>query len=607
MKRVLFKLIFSLGLALGLAGSVLAHGVIERAEPPVGGAVSAAPIQVKVWFTEPVEPRFSALEVYPADSAERVDEADLQLETDGALAVSLRPNLPPGVYRVVWRVFTPGDGHQTGGAYAFGVGVAAQPLATLTTERTLLGDVVRFLLLSGQVLFVGVAVFRWAIPLPAEARFRRALGWVARLVRLALVLGFTGMLYVQAQTMGASALEALGQGGLAWLLRAAMTVLVIVGADAWLRGPETKKGLACLAGGLLLLTTSLTSHSAAKFGLAGAAVDWLHLLGASVWLGGLVCAAIAFAHGERSFLPRFSIVAAAAVGILAVSGVWLGSAQVGSWAGLLLTEYGRALLMKLAVAVAAIGLGAVNSFRLKTGAVLRSTPERSGGVKTAPAWTALEAGLGLLVIAGAAALTNLPPAYSQPTDGAPTRIEQSKSSREVSATVTLWPARLGVNTVEVRLADRAGKPMPHADVRTQFVPAAVSPTSGAVITELELPEVGGGLYSATGTTLTDAGEWQLLLIINEQSFLNFDYSLGPDAAVRPGGAPLGNAVEVVGWLNRYAVAIGAGLLLLSAAGWSWLAWRSLQAVANPRTALALWLAPGLLLAGAVWLWVKLSF
>ncbi|HKZ69716.1 MAG TPA: copper resistance protein CopC, partial [Anaerolineales bacterium] len=551
------------------------------------GAVVTAPEKVRVWFTEAFDLQFSALGVYAAGSNERVDRGDLTLESDGALSVTLHSDLPPGAYIVRWRVFTPGDGHETSGAYSFGVGVAAGPAEVVATERTLLGDMVRFVSLSGLIVFVGVAVFRWAIQLEDERRLHNPLFWIAQGVRVALGLGILGSLYLQTSALDGSVLDVLGtQWGRVWLLRAALTAAIIVRANALLRGRETAAAL--FAGLFLVLTASFTSHSAAKFGWVGVVVDGAHLLSASVWSGGVLCAAIALRRGERKFLAQFAVLATAAVGGLAASGVWLGIGQVGSWAGLLLTEYGRVLLMKLAVATFAFGLGAVNA--LKPGRIL-------------PVAESLAAGI---VIACAAVLTNLPPAYSQTTDGAPTRLEQTLSTNGRTAIVALWPARMGANSVEVRLADLNGRAVTGATLRLQFVPVEVAEARAALTSDLPLAEIGGGLYSASGVNLIALGEWQMLLAIDESTFLNFPYTVGPDAAVRLGGAPLGVAVQAVAWLNRYAVLTGASVLLLGATGWSWLAWRSLRA-AEARATLAVWIAPGLLLAGAIWLWLKLSF
>ncbi len=574
----------ALALAFSFAAPALAHGLIEEAEPPVGGAVAASPAQVQAWFSEPMELRFSALEVFPAGSATRIDLGDSRVESGNSLAVSLPPALPRGAYTVVWRVVTLSDGHETGGAYSFGVGVSAASEPTSSAPHSLLDDVFRFLSLAGQSLFVGVAAFRWAIRLNDEDRFRLALFWIMHVVRAALVVGLIGALYAHLRDVNAPVLEVLRtQWGALWLARAALVGAIAIWIEPLLSGGDTRPALA--VGGLLLLTTSFANHSAAKFGLAGAAFDWFHLLAAAVWSGGVLCAAIAVAHGEREFLANFSNLAMAAVGALIVSGVWLGVGQVGSWAGLLLTVYGRALLIKLAVVALAFGLGAVNAAQIgqHVNALMR-----------------IEVVLGVLIILGAAALTNLPPAVSQTTDGAPPRIELRKTAGDLVSALALFPARAGANTVEAKLTDAAGKPVVYADVSLQFHPL----TANAVVSELRLSEIGNGVYSASGVNLTAEGDWEVLLAVDARQYVNFDYSIGPDGAVRAGGESLPAPVRAVGWLNRYAVALAAGAFLASAAGWSWLAWRGLP---RARWSAALWLVPGLLIAGAIWFWIVLNY
>ncbi len=564
--------------------TALAHGLIERAEPPVGGATASAPTRVQLWFTEPIEPRFSRLEVYPAGSSNRVDLGDVEMEGDRSLTVTMPPGLADGAYLVVWQVLTLSDGHTTSGSYSFGVGVPADSTQTLIAERSPLADSARFLSLGGQAVLMGVAVFRWSIRLEDANRFRRSLFWVMHLTRAALVLGAIGSLYVQSHSAGVLAIELLTtQWGIVWLARAAMIGVVAARSDWLMRGDGT--GASLLAGGFLLLTTSFTSHSAAKFGAVGLAVDWAHLLATAVWSGGVLCAAIAIANRETKFLANFSILGTAAVGGLIASGLWLGSGQVGSWAALLLTDYGRALLMKLAVVVLAFGLGAFNLLRRGNRLI-----------------SAAEAVMALIILLFAAFLTNLPPAFSQLTDGAPTRVEQSKEVGDLKTTVTIWPARAGANSVEVTLNEK-GRPLTGATASLQFQPL----DAGAIVSELALDELGGGVYSASGTNLTTEGNWQILLIVNATDYVNFDYWIGPDRAVREPGTASSFAVQAVGWLNRYAMVAAAGLLLMTAAGWSWLAWRSLQSLPPGRPTAALWLVPGMLIAGAIWLWLRLNF
>jgi copper transport protein len=462
-KHALFKqttrVVLTLALLLCFAAPVWAHGLILRAEPPVGGAVADAPSVVRIWFSEPFDPSFSSLEVFSAGTQQKVDAADVKVDADGALSVSLPPSLPQGAYIVSWRVFTPSDGHQTSGSYSFGVGVPAQPGETLATERTPIGDATRFLWLSGLAIFTGVAFFRWAVPLDNPETLTRALYWPVQATRFGLGLGILGTLYVQTQALDTGVIEVLGTSwGTAWLMRAVMAAVVIASANWLMRGPSTTPAL--FASMFLALAASFTSHSAARLGWVGILADFTHVLGASVWVGGVMCAALVITAGERRFLVRFSVLATAAIGLLAVSGAWLAANQIGSWAGLLFTEYGRALLLKLLVAVIAFGLGAVNALRAN---------------RTV---TVLETVAGITVLLCAAILTNLPPAYSQLVDSAPTRIEQTKTVSDVTATVALWPARHGTNTLEITLA-QDGRLLEESTVRAQFVPVDSAAVAGS--------------------------------------------------------------------------------------------------------------------------------
>jgi hypothetical protein len=96
------------------------HAFLDRAEPGVGSTLGAAPAQIKIWFTEALEPAFSAIAVTDAGGGDvgqgkaKVDAADPNLLELGLKA------LAPGTYRVRWRV-TSVDTHQTEGDYTFTV------------------------------------------------------------------------------------------------------------------------------------------------------------------------------------------------------------------------------------------------------------------------------------------------------------------------------------------------------------------------------------------------------------------------------------------------------------------------------------------------------
>jgi copper resistance protein C len=98
-----------------------AHAFLDHASPAVGRTVATAPPAVTIWFTQELEPAFSSIEVQD-QSGVRVDAGDAQVDAKDPtiLRVSLKP-LPPGKYKVFWRVVSV-DTHPTEGTFTFTVG-----------------------------------------------------------------------------------------------------------------------------------------------------------------------------------------------------------------------------------------------------------------------------------------------------------------------------------------------------------------------------------------------------------------------------------------------------------------------------------------------------
>jgi methionine-rich copper-binding protein CopC len=108
----------SLALLL-LVGSVTvhAHALLDRADPRVGSTVSVAPREILLSFSQYLEPAFSTVEVTDA-SGRRVDEGEPTV--DGKVMRIRLQAIPPGTYRVKWRVLSV-DTHTTEGAFSFEV------------------------------------------------------------------------------------------------------------------------------------------------------------------------------------------------------------------------------------------------------------------------------------------------------------------------------------------------------------------------------------------------------------------------------------------------------------------------------------------------------
>ena len=105
-----------------VASDVVAHARLKRANPAVGGIVSASavPVELQVWFTEPVEPALSTIRVVNSAGAQ-MDRGDVRIDPGDhtQLRVTLLP-LTPDIYRVIWNVVSI-DTHRRSGSFPFRV------------------------------------------------------------------------------------------------------------------------------------------------------------------------------------------------------------------------------------------------------------------------------------------------------------------------------------------------------------------------------------------------------------------------------------------------------------------------------------------------------
>jgi copper resistance protein C len=116
----LFRLLLGGTCALAVFPHAHAHAFLDHALPAVGSSVHASPTQVKLWFTQALEPAFSKVQVFDR-SGKRIDKADARVDpVDATLLTVSLPQLAPGTYRVAWRVLSV-DTHVTEGDYTFDV------------------------------------------------------------------------------------------------------------------------------------------------------------------------------------------------------------------------------------------------------------------------------------------------------------------------------------------------------------------------------------------------------------------------------------------------------------------------------------------------------
>jgi copper resistance protein C len=95
-----------------------AHAFLDHAEPKVGSTITNSPSEIKIWYTQELEPAFSSIEVKNAQGKE-VDKKDVHVDDkDKSLLIVSLPKLPAGTYTVTWHVVSV-DTHRTQGHFKF--------------------------------------------------------------------------------------------------------------------------------------------------------------------------------------------------------------------------------------------------------------------------------------------------------------------------------------------------------------------------------------------------------------------------------------------------------------------------------------------------------
>ena len=101
------------------AGSAFAHAHLEASTPPAGATV-ASPAEIRLAFSEAVEPKFSGLTTTGPGGEVTLGAASIEAGHPNALIVPIAKTLAPGVYTVKWRAVST-DTHRTQGSFTFTV------------------------------------------------------------------------------------------------------------------------------------------------------------------------------------------------------------------------------------------------------------------------------------------------------------------------------------------------------------------------------------------------------------------------------------------------------------------------------------------------------
>ncbi len=439
-RRLLIAALLAFCLALVLPGTSEAHAILLRSDPTKDAVLSAAPYQVRMWFSEALNPAASTAAVVN-EANQRVDKRDAFVSPNDAteMDVSLQPHLSPGVYVVVWRTGSADDGHILTGSFLFTLTRPDGTVPTLsggtvlgqnalgggnTTGQdsgqldglTLFNLIMITLVELGAVFWVGAQFWPIFVLLPSaedhaelsasnqqvQQRFERRFSLPTLLL---LLLANGGVLLGQALTVtGGNIANAFaptllaslvinGRFGTFWIMRVIVIVLALRLSLYQLQLYRSRRSLPrrvttilpwanLLLGLALFIAMTMSSHASAVAGSTGVlalVVDWLHLVAAALWVGGMLYIATCYlpvlrrspiAERARSLvtvLPYYSPWALAGVVIMTVTGPLNATIELNSWEQLFATAYGRTLVVKVLLVGALLLTSAVHVLLLRPG------------------------------------------------------------------------------------------------------------------------------------------------------------------------------------------------------------------------------------------------
>jgi copper transport protein len=548
--RPLAALVVAVALFALAPSQTFAHAELDKSTPGTGGQLDA-PGQILATFTEAVEPSFSELQVLDVNR-KRVDLGDTQgtLGNPKGLTVSV-PQLPDGTYLVAWRTLSAVDGHVVRGVFpvVVGAGGLQVPVEDNAVFVPNPGDVLaRWLGYGSALALVGGLLFSALVarrPLARLGTPELVALYDARMLRLSviacvgvIVSAAVGVVFQAANASDISPLEALGAPlfrllgtrlGILWQARIACALLLV--PALWFTRGRVRDSIGLVLGAILLGAFSLNSHAAAVPDAEWLTIlaDWLHQIAASAWVGGLFAFVLLALTAQRTLeperrtallaalVPRFSSLAMVAVAVLTVTGLLQSWIQVKSLPALL-TLYGGALMLKVALIVPMLLLGALNLFVAKPG-LARAASARGSALATLASTHArrlkvaimVEAGLGIAVLLATGVLTSSEPAReSYARESRPVLL--NAMAEDVGVHVSLRPGRPGVNDFVATLDGNVQPPNDVQRVTLRFT--NLDDELGS--SNLVLQPRDDGTFGAVGSNVTVDGNWQIEVLVRRR-------------------------------------------------------------------------------------------
>jgi copper transport protein len=326
--------------------------------------------------------------------------------------------------------------------------------------------------------------------------------------------------------------EIWGLRGIVWVAFGALLVGARISKREAISQPRLPLLLLVGIGALFLAMTPALSGHASVQSPTGVffPVDVIHVLAASVWVGGIACLLLALPAATRQLegpqrsrllvatLARFSPLALSCVIAIAATGVVQAYIDVRSFEGLFHSTYGVLVIVKVALLATLIGLGWINRERVLP-ALQRivAAGDSPGAVGVLARRTMRGELAAMLVVFGVtAALVS----YAPPIDAASGPFSINTTLGQAELELTVEPARVGLNTVHMYLID--AKTGAQFTATRELTVTAKLPAKGIGPLPLQSNLAGPGHYVLSSADLSPGGTWQLHILDRVSEFEEYE-------------------------------------------------------------------------------------
>ena len=518
-----------------------------------------------------------------------------------------------GVYSISWLTLSLDDGHVAKGTYVVGVEnfenleKASQGLSQDSNIFSPILAILKAPVIIGQVSILGFIVLHITLlkniskpELQNKVEFLLSSRFTTLIVIFSIVMGvavtllplFQAAVVTDSESSFTENLILLFLGtinGTVWLVRiiccAAIICLIyfyikIITRNVEAKGPNKNhtNGVALLY--LLLIpnfifiaTNSFVSHSSSlqSWALLGIITDFFHSIAVSIWIGGLMYVSYVFfpratpiatiisekihqfSSNPKSIallvLAKFSLMATVTIAIIGITGLSLAWLHIRTADELLISDYGRILIVKLGIATAVILMGVYHQFwmdRMLKFLSIRKTENKEifetksnhNKLESIKLTIKFETLLMMLLLSAASLLTVTPTPDLKGHENMHENMNVTNSEHSSNKTqeefmrtleaqgvpidLVIHPFHVGFNNFNISFIGENQNLTKISNVFIEFKKNDLS--LGPIIANLERTNVTS--YSTFGGYLSQSGEWDLKITIQRINSYDLNYRLG---------------------------------------------------------------------------------